>query len=384
MKGGATMIKSYKVRLYPTKEQEELMWKHIGACRFMWNYMLDKQIKLHEQGDKHLSAFSMIKCITPLKNDGDHGWLYEVSNTSCQIICQDLEKAYQVFFRKQSGFPKFKSKKKSKPNFPVCNEKMHFNNGLVSVQKVGKVKYKTDFYIPEGREQKFSNARISNVNGKWMLSFGIECENQAQDLNDYSMGIDLGVKDLAVVAYDDKKLIFTNINKSQKMRNLKRRKKHLQRSISRKYEANRQGNSYIKTNNIIKEESKLRKLCAKESNIRNNYIHQTTRTLVNLLPKCVVTEDLNVSGMMKNRHLSKAIAEQCFYEFIRQMKYKCEWAGIEFVQADRFYPSSKTCSVCGCIKHDLKLSERTYVCPECGAVIDRDYNAAVNLSRYVA
>lgn len=376
------MIKSYKVRLYPTKEQERLMWKHIGACRFVWNYMLDMQEKLHEQGEKHLSAFDMTCKLKPLKNDGEHEWLYEVSNTSCQTVCQDLEKAYQRFFKKQSGFPKFKSRKRSKPNFPVRSDALYFKCGNASIQKIGKVRYKTDFDIPQGRGQKFSNARISNVNGKWMLSFGIECESQVRELNDYSMGIDLGVKDLAVMAYDDKKLVFGNINKSRKMRELKRRKRHLQRSISRKYEANRKGKAYIKTNNIAREEDKLRKLCAKETNIRNNYIHQTTRKLVNLLPKCVVMEDLNVQGMMKNRHLSKAIAEQGFYEFIRQMQYKCEWNGIEFVQVGRFYPSSKTCSDCGSIKHDLKLSERTYVCPVCGLVIDRDYNAAVNLSRY--
>lgn len=378
------MIKSYKIMLYPTKEQEQMMWKHIGACRFVWNYMLAMQEKLHEQGEKHLSAYGMIYKLKPLKNDGEHEWLYDVSNASCQIICQDLEKAYQSFFRKQSGFPKFKSRKRSKPNFPIRSEALYFKDGVSVIQKIGKVKYKTDFDIPQGRDKKFSNARVSNINGKWMLSFGIECENQAYDLNDYNMGIDLGVKDLAVVAYDDKKLVFNNINKSKTMRNLKQKKKHLQRSISRKYESNRKGNAYIKTNNIAREEYKLRKLYARESNIRNNYIHQTTRRLVNLLPKCVVMEDLNVSGMMKNRHLSKAIAEQGFYEFIRQMKYKCEWTGIDFVQADRFYPSSKTCLACGCIKRDLKLSDRTYVCPECGAVIDRDYNAAVNLSRYVA
>ena len=168
------------------------------------------------------------------------------------------------------------------------------------------------------------------------------------------------------------------------MRELTKRIERLQRSISRKYEANRIGNRFVKTNNIVRAEERLRKLQARKANIRQNYLHQTTHQLVSMLPYRVVMEDLNVSGMMKNRHLSKAIAEQGFYEFIRQMRYKCEWNGIEFVQADRFYPSSKTCSCCGCIKKNLKLSDRTFICDDCGVVIDRDYNAAINLSRYAA
>ena len=216
------------------------------------------------------------------------------------------------------------------------------------------------------------------------MSFGKECENQVQELTDISMGIDLGVKDLAVVEFNGEQITFHNINKSKRMRSLKKKLKHTQRSISRKYEQNRQGNKFVKTKNIEKEEQKLRKIYKKMDGIRKNYLHQTTHKLVSMLPKTVVMEDLNISGMMKNRHLSKAIAEQGFYEFIRQMRYKCEWNGIEFLQVDRFYPSSKTCSVCGNIKKDLKLSDRTYHCECCGTDIDRDYNAAVNLSRYVA
>lgn len=379
------MIKSYKIRIYPTKEQEKLLWKHIGSCRYIWNYMLAKQIELREQGEKHLSAFSMMNLLTPLKNDGEHDWLYGVSNASLQVVCRDLDKAYQGFFSKRTGFPKFKSKKKSKANYPIRNDGFYFiSNGVVQIQKLGKVKYKTDFDFPIGRDHKFSNVRISNVNGKWMLSFGMESENQAKELTEHSIGIDLGTKDLAIAEFNGERIVFHNINKSKKMQNLKKRLKHTQRSISRKYESNRKGNKYVKTNNIMREENKLRKIYARIANIRNNYIHQTTHALVYMLPKRIVMEDLNVAGMMKNRHLSKAIQEQCFYEFIRQMKYKCEWNGIEFIQADRFYPSSKTCSCCGNVKKDLKLSDRKYICKECGLVIDRDYNAALNLSRYAA
>ena len=337
------MIKSYKIRLYPTKEQEQLMWKHVGSCRFIWNWMLAKQEELYKQGEKHLSAFDMINLLSPMKKQEEYKWLSDVSNNSLVTICRDLDKAYKMFFKKTSGFPKFKSRKKSKPNFPVRTEVLYFKDDKVlNIEKIGKVKYKT------------------------------------------SMGIDLGVKDLAIVEYNGEPLVFHNINKSKQMRNISKKLKRLQRSISRKYEANHTGKKYNKTNNIEKQEERLRKLRARQSNIRRNYLHQTTHKLVSLLPKRIVMEDLNVQGMMKNRHLSKAVQEQCFYEFIRQMEYKCAWNGIELVKADRFYPSSRTCSVCGCIKKDLKLSDRTYHCSDCGLVIDRDYNAAINLSRYVA
>lgn len=380
------MIKSYKIRLYPTKEQEQLMWKHIGSCRFIWNWMLAKQEELYKQGDKHLSAFDMINLLTPLKKQEEYSWLKEVSNTSLKDICRDLDKAYKMFFKKTSGFPKFKSRKKSKPNFPIRTDTLYFKDDKVlNVEKIGKVRYKTDFAFEYGRNAcKITNARISYINGKWLLSFGMECENQARELNDISMGIDLGVKDLAIVEYNGEPLVFHNINKSKRMKSISKRMKHLQRGISRKYETNRDGKKYNKTKNIEKQEERLRKLRARQSNIRRNYIHQTTHKLVSLLPKRIVMEDLNVQGMMKNRHLSKAVQEQCFYEFIRQMEYKCAWNGIEFIKADRFYPSSKTCSGCGCIKKDLKLSDRTYHCDDCSLIIDRDYNAAINLSRYVA
>lgn len=379
------MIKSYKIRLYPTKEQEALMWKHIGDCRYIWNYMLAYQQEQYVNGEKHLSAFDMIKLLTPLKKDGEHEWLCEVSNASLGVVCRDLDKAYKGFFKKIARFPKFKSRKRSKKTYPVKDDRIYFiNSKLMHIEKVGKIKYKTDFDLPQGRGHKFTNPRISNVNGKWILSFGMECESQAPVLTDISMGIDLGVKDLAIAEFNGTKITYRNINKTSKMKRLEKQRRHLERSISRKYEQNRRGNTFVKTNNIMRSEERLKKMYARMTNIRTNYIHQTTHDLVSLLPKRVVMEDLNVTGMMKNRHLSKAIQEQCFGEFIRQMQYKCEWNRIEFVQVGRFYPSSKTCSCCGAIKRDLRLRDRVYVCAECGAEIDRDYNAAINLSRYVA
>ena len=377
------MIKGYRIRIYPNKEQKILIEKHIGCCRFLWNYMLSLQNENYEKGNKYISRYDMIRSLTLLKKQEEYLWLNEVSNTSLQNICIDLDKDFKGFFKKLNGYPKFKSKKKSKNIYPVCCNRFYFKDNIhIQIQMLGIVKCKTDFKVPIGKH-KFSNVRLSKELNKYFISFGLECENQVRKLNDYSMGIDLGVKELAAVSYGDDSLIFHNINKSSKMRKLNRELKHLQRSVSRKYEENRQGNKYIKTNNIIKLEKKIYKINRKISNIRTNYIHQTTHKLVELLPKRVVMENLNVSGMMKNKHLSEAIAEQGFYRFISYMKYKCEWNGIEFIQADKFYPSSKTCSCCGKISKDLKLSDRVFRC-ECGAEIDRDINAAINLKNYVA
>ena len=377
------MIKGYRIRIYPNKEQKILIEKHIGCCRFLWNYMLSLQNENYEKGNKYISRYDMIRSLTLLKKQEEYLWLNEVSNTSLQNICIDLDKDFKGFFKKLNGYPKFKSKKKSKNIYPVCCNRFYFKDNIhIQIQMLGIVKCKTDFKVPIGKH-KFSNVRLSKELNKYFISFGLECENQVRKLNDYSMGIDLGLKELAAVSYGDNSLMFHNINKSSKMRKLNRELKHLQRCVSRKYEANRQGNKYIKTNNIVKLEKKIYKINRKISNIRTNYIHQITHKLVELLPKRVVMENLNVSGMMKNKHLSEAIAGQGFYRFISYMKYKCEWNGIEFIQADKFYPSSKTCSCCGKIRKDLKLSDRVFRC-ECGAEIDRDINAAINLKNYVA
>ena len=377
------MIKGYVIRLYPTKEQERSMWDHVGAARYIWNYMRELQETRHENGEKHLSAFDMINLLKPLKNDGNHDWLYDVSNSTIVHVCRDLDAAYQRFFRKIARCPRFKSRKKDEPRFPI-RETIWFSDKGVKIERLGFVRFKTDFELPYGRDAKFSNPRIKYVRGKWYMSFGMECENQTPVLTDKAMGIDLGVKDLAIVAFGDEQIVYHNINKSKKVLALKKHIAHTQRSISRKYEANKVGRKFVKTNNIMREEEKLRRLNARLANIRKNYIHQTTAALIKMLPCRVTMEDLNVSGMMKNKHLSRAIQEQCLYEFVRQMQYKCEFNGIEFVQVGRFYPSSKTCSGCGSIKKDLKLKDRTYICPVCGLVIDRDYNAAINLMRYVA
>lgn len=376
--------KGYKIRIYPTKKQEELIKKHIGACRFIWNYMLDLQINRYENSKKHLSSYELMKVLTSIKKEEKYYWLNDVSTTSLQKVCTNLSNSYVSFFRKQKGFPKHKSKKKSKPSYPVRSERMYFTeDGCVQIEKIGKIKYKSDFVFQYGKDANFENVHISIDNGKYIVSFCALCENQAPALSCYSMGIDLGIKDLAVVAYNDKCLVFHNINKSKTVRHLKQKLKFFQKSVNRKYEASkRRTGKYVKTNNIKKEELKIRKIYAKISNIRNNYLHQTTANLIAMCPERIVMEDLSVVSLMKNECIREMLQEQCLHEFIRQIKYKCEWNNIQFLQADRFFPSSKTCSCCGSIKSNLKLSDRTYVCFNCGFVADRDYNAALNLMRY--
>ena len=377
------MTKSHKIRIYPTKEQEELIHKTIGCTRFIYNYFLQKTIDDYENGIKYPGKFGFD--LKSLKEE--YEWLYEVSGYSEQQTLLHLDAAFKNFFRrvkkKQTpGFPKFKSKKKSKPSYSTRVGEIQDKH--LRIDKLGLVKYKTDFQLPLGRDFKLVNPVISyhRATNKYFISFGIEVENQNHILNDYSVGIDLGIKELAVIAYDDNSKFYHNINKSKKMKNLERRLKTLQRSISRKYEANKQGKKFVKTKNIEKAELELLKIYNKISNIRDNYIHQTTAEIIKLYPKRVVMEDLNVTGMMKNRYLSKSIQQQNFNKFINYMKYKCEFNNIEFIQVDRFYPSSKTCSCCGSINKHLKLKDRTFICPDCGSKIDRDLNAAINLSNY--
>lgn len=288
---------------------------------------------------------------------------------------KDACNAYKRFFKGLSDKPKFKSKRKSKKSFYNDNCKLKVKEGkLVNIEKVGWIK--TNEQLPIG--VKYSNPRISYDNKYWYLSVGIEQEETQEELTDISLGIDLGLKDLAICSNGT---VFKNINKTYTVRKIEKKLRRLQRQVSRKYEKNKKGKEYVKTSNIIKLEKKIQLIHRRLANIRNNYLHKTTTSIVKTKPYRVVIEDLNVKGMLKNKHLSDAIRKQGFYEFKRQLEYKCKFSGIELVIADRFYPSSKTCSQCGGIKKDLKLKERVYNCI-CGLTIDRDFNASINLSNY--
>ena len=368
------MILSMKVRLYPTKNQEENLWKSVGTARFVYNWTLKRQEENYKNGGKFIADGVLRKELTQLKKSELY-WLKEVSNNIAKQAVKDACNAYKRFFKGLSDKPKFKSKKKSKKSFYNDNVALRVKeNKLVKIEKIGWIK--TNEQIPIG--VKYSNPRISYDNKYWYLSVGIEQEEIKKELTDVSLGIDLGLKDLAICSNGT---IYKNINKSYVVRKIEKKLKRLQRQVSRKYELNRVGKEYIKTNNIIKLEKQIKYVHRRLANIRNNYLHQTTISIVKTKPYRVVIEDLNVKGMMKNKHLSDAIRKQCFYEFKRQLEYKCKFRGIELVIADRFYPSSKTCSQCGEIKTDLKLKDRIYKC-SCGLTIDRDLNASINLSHY--
>jgi putative transposase len=369
------LILTKKIRLKPTKDQEQQLWKSAGTARWTYNWTLYRQQENHKQDGKFISDNDLRKEITQLKQTDDFKWLSDVSNNVAKQAVKDACDAYKKFFKGQANFPKFKSKRKSKVSFYNDTSKLKIKKNLVLIEKVGWVQ--TSEQLPIG--VKYTNPRITHDKKYWYISVGIEQEFEQKERSDEVIGIDLGIKELAVCSIGQR---FKNINKTKEVRKTEKRLRRLQRSVSRKYEMNKRGESqFAKTCNIIKIEKKIQHLHRRLKNIRDNHIHQATNAIVKTKPCKVVMEDLNVSGMMKNRHLSKVAANQKLYEFIRQMKYKCEKYGIEFMQVDRFYPSSKTCSCCGHIKKDLKLSDRVYKC-ECGLEIDRDLNASINLANY--
>lgn len=362
----------------PTKEQEILMFKSVGTARFAYNWGLARWQELYKEGIKVNSKDIKKEFNNTIKKKQEYKWLFDVSGQITSQAFKDLQNSFNKFFNNQAKYPRFKSKKESKQSFYVRYDRMNIKDNTVNIEKVGRVKFTTNYYIPI--LDKYNNPRCSYDGKYWYLSFGYEQgENQVELNNDLSIGIDLGVKDLANVNCLDKPI--KNINKSKEVKRLKKKLKRLQRQCSRKYEMNKEGLKFIKTENIIKLEKEIKLIHRRLTNIRNNHIHQATNMIIKQRPIRVVMEDLNISGMMKNKHLSENIQEQKLYEFIRQMEYKCEFNGIEFVKADRFFPSSKMCSSCRNIKKDLKLSDRIYKC-ECGLEIDRDKNASINLSNY--
>ena len=368
------MILAKKVRLYPSQLQEQKLWQSVGTARYIYNWTLAKQEENYKNGGKFIKDRDLRKELTILKKS-ELNWLNEVSNNVAKQAVKDACNAYKNFFKGLTDKPRFKSRKRSKKSFYNDNMKLKVKeNKLVNIEKVGWIK--TNEQIP--MNVKYSNPRISFDNKYWYLSVGLERKEQNQELTDISLGVDLGLKDLAICS-DGK--VYKNINKTRVVKKLEKRLRRLQRQVSRKYDKNKKGKEYVKTSNIIKLEKSIQLLHRKLANIRNNYLHQTTTEIVKTKPFRVVIEDINVKGIMKNRHLSKSIAKQGFYKFRRMLEYKCKFNGIELVVADRFYPSSKTCSKCGNINKNLKLSDRVYKC-ECGLSIDRDLNASINLSNY--
>ena len=374
--------------LNPNNKQRTRLFQYAGASRFAYNWTLAREKENYNNDGKFISDNDLRKEFTKLKKQEEYKWLNEISNNVTKQAIKDACNSYKRFFKGQSKFPRFKSKKKSKPSFYQDNIKIKFSEthvkleGFTSSKKQNKQKLNWIRLAEHNRiptNCKYVNPRITFDGINWWVSVGIEYEDNYNIPKNKGIGIDLGIKDLAVCS-DGK--VYKNINKTKRVKKLEKKRRRLQRQISKKYELNKEGRSYCKTSNIIKSEKKLLKLNHRLTNIRHNYLHQITTEIINRKPMFIVLEDLNVSGMMKNKHLSNAIQQQCFYEFYRQIKYKSSWNNIKFVEADKWFPSSKTCSECGSIKEQLKLSDRVYVCEECGCIIDRDLNASINLMKY--
>ncbi len=389
------MIKTLKIQLKPNNKQQTQLFESAGAARYAYNWALSRQIENYKSGGKFLSDSILRKEFTKLKQTTEYAWLNDYSNNITKQAIKDACDAYIKFFKKQSKYPKFKSRKKTKPSFYVDTFKIQFTETHIKLEKLTtskkQNKQKSNWVrlcekdrIPCDKDTKYINPRITFDGLNWWISVGIEYPDSQESPTSEGIGIDLGINKLAVLSDGT---VYKNINKASQIKKPEKRKKRLQRQVSRKYENSKietKGGEYryYKTNNIKKLETKLLKLNHRLTNIRQNYLHQTTTEIIQRKPSYIVVEDLNVSGMMKNKHLSKAIQQQSFYEFKRQLEYKSNWNNIEFIIADRFYPSSKKCSECGAYKKDLKLSDRTYVCSECGCIIDRDLNASINLKNY--
>jgi transposase, IS605 orfB family len=367
------IIKGYKIRLIPTLEQEILIKKSIGVSRFVYNWCLDKQLN----SDKFISDNELRKELTKLKRTDSLHWLNEVGCNVIKQSAKDLCNAYKKFFNKISNKPRFK-KKGVHNSFYVNYESMKKTKNGVRCEKIGDIK--TSEKLPKLVQDKhYMNPHIVFDGKYYYITFSMEINIKPIENTSKIIGIDLGIKSFAVCSDGT---TYKNINKTHTVRKLTKKLRRLQRCISKKYLKNKIGNKFIKTTNIIKLEHKIKLIHRRIKNIRENYIHQITSHLVKTKPSKLVIEDLNIKGMLKNKHLSKAIAEQCFYKFTSVLGYKCDWNNIELIKADRFYPSSKICSCCGSIKKDLKLKDRTYKCGFCGLEMDRDYNASINLANY--
>ena len=381
------MIKSIKVQLSPNNKQLTKLFQYAGCSRFAYNWTISREQENYKLGNKFLSDNELRKEFTKMKKLDEYKWLNNISNNVTKQAIKDACNSYKRFFKGQSKYPKFKSKKHSKQSFYQDNVKIQFTDTHVKVEgfsmshKRNKQKLNWIKLCEKGRipiNCKYMNPRITYDGLHWFVSVSVEVEDNTDIQSNEGIGIDLGLKDLATCSDGN---TYKNINKTNKVKKIEKRKRRLQRSISRKYNMNKRGESYKKTSNIIKREKELLKVIKRLTNIHRNHLHQITSEIVKRKPSFICIEDLNVSGMMKNKHLSKAIQQQGFYEFRKQVEYKAKWNNIPVIIADRFFPSSKLCSCCGMIKKDLKLSDRIYRC-DCGNIIDRDYQASLNLKQY--
>ena len=375
------LLKSFKTEINPTEEQKARIRKTIGTCRYVYNFYLGHNKALHDNGEKFMTgkSFSLWLNNEYIPDNPDKTWIREVYSKAVKKSIEDGCAAFTRFFKHQSDFPKFKKKGKSdvKMYFVRNNPKdCQCERHRLKIPTLGWVRIKEKGYIPTTKDgYMIKSGTVSVKAGRFYVSVLVEIPdvNINNNLNE-GIGIDLGLKDFAIISNGK---TYRNINKSAGLKKLEKQLIREQRSLSRKYESLKKGESTQRAN-IQKQKLKVQKLHHKMDNIRTDYINKTIAEIVKTKPSYITIEDLNVKGMMKNRCLSKAVASQKFYEFRKKLKAKCDEKGIELRVADRFYPSSKTCHHCGSVRKNLKLSDRIYRC-ECGYVADRDLNAALNL-----
>ena len=382
------LLKSYKTEINPTSEQKQAINRTIGVCRFIYNFYIAHNQEVYESEKRFVSGMDFSKWLNNefIPNNPEFSWVKDVSSKSVRQSIMNAERAFKSFFKGKSKLPKFKKKNKS-------NVKMYFvrkdaraviscERHRIKIPTLGWVRLKEKGYIPTNPNTHIiKSGTISCKAGRYYVSVLVEQEETPKlSLSSFGIGIDLGLKDFAICSNGK---IYKNINKGSQIRKLEKKLKKEQRSLSRKYESYKKQNKNLKgeatRQNIQKQKLKVQKFHQRLGNIRTDYVNKVIAELVKTKPMWITIEDLNVSGMMKNRHLSKSIAQQKFFEFRVKLLAKCNEYGIELRVADRFYPSSKTCHKCGCIKSDLKLSDRIYTCSECGYTADRDFNASLNL-----
>ena len=375
------LLKSFKTEIHPTEEQKARIRRTIGTCRYVYNFYLGHNKALHDNGEKFMTGkdFSLWLNNKYIPDNPDKTWIREVYSKAVKKSIEDGCTAFTRFFKHQSDFPKFKKKGKSdvKMYFVRNNPKdCQCERHRLKIPTLGWVRIKEKGYIPTTKDgYMIRSGTVSVKAGRFYVSVLVEIPDvNIDNSSNEGIGIDLGLKDFAIISNGK---TYRNINKSAGLKKLEKQLIREQRSLSRKYESLKKGESTQRAN-IQKQKLKVQKLHHKMDNIRTDYINKTIAEIVKTKPSYITIEDLNVKGMMKNRCLSKAVASQKFYEFRTKLKAKCDENGIELRVADRFYPSSKTCHHCGSVRKNLKLSDRIYRC-ECGYVADRDLNAALNL-----
>ena len=388
VKEAITLKKAYKTEIKPTKEQKEKINQGIGICRYLYNSYLGKNQELYKKykegmlskKEAFISARDYDKYINnEIKILEEFKWIDNCGAKARKKAIVNAETAYKRFFQGKSRFPKFKKKNKSdiKMYFPKNNKgDFKVERHKIMIPTLKNVKLKEYGYIPI--KEKIINGTVSKKADRYYVSVLIEENIIPQNNTNEGIGIDLGIKEFAVCS---NKKVKRNINKTKRVKKIKKKLKREQRKLSRKYEKlkiRKKKGGTATNQNIQKQIVKVQKLHQRLNNIRTDYINKTISEIVKRKPSYITIEDLNIKGMMKNKYLSKSVAEQKFYEFRDKMTKKCNWLGIELRIAERFYPSSKLCHKCGSIKKDLKLKDRVYKC-KCGYEEDRDYNASLNL-----